>query len=142
MAGDMYQIASAVVPLYGTLFIGWLASRFRVLDKVAFGGLNRFIVVFCLPAIIFRVLARANLYAADMRIFAVQTIYVVLCVMLLGIWALSRRNKGGDTFGYFISFLSISSFPNSLIIGVPILNAMYGTKAEIVMILIVVYQSV
>ncbi|PKI18294.1 hypothetical protein CRG98_049432, partial [Punica granatum] len=56
----------------------------------------------------------------------------------------SAKPIGGGRFGpeWSITLFSLSSLPNTLIIGIPLLEAMYGKPAGILMVQVIVFQSV
>ena len=53
----MQQVAGLVIPLFGLVFLGYLAGRFKRIPLDGLAWLNFFIVYLALPALIFRLLS-------------------------------------------------------------------------------------
>src|SRR5260221_13813236 len=51
----MGAVLDAVVPVFGLILAGALAGRLGVLDSAVLAGLNRFVVLLALPALLFDV---------------------------------------------------------------------------------------
>ena len=54
----MLQVAGLVLPLFGLIFLGYVAGRLRKLPIEGLAWLNFFILYIALPALFFRLLAR------------------------------------------------------------------------------------
>lgn len=48
--------------MYVAIGLGYVANRFKIITTDGYEGVHTFVVVLCIPALIFRVLAGANLY--------------------------------------------------------------------------------
>jgi len=57
----MELIFGIILPVFGTLGLGYAAARFGVFDEAANRGLSLFVFNFALPLMLFRAIARADL---------------------------------------------------------------------------------
>lgn len=49
--------------MYGVIGLGFLANKWQIVTRAGYEGIHTFVVVLCIPAVIFRVLAKTDLYA-------------------------------------------------------------------------------
>uniref|UniRef100_A0A452ZZR6 Auxin efflux carrier component n=1 Tax=Aegilops tauschii subsp. strangulata TaxID=200361 RepID=A0A452ZZR6_AEGTS len=103
-------------------------------------GINRFVAVFAVPLLSFKVISGSNLYAMDLRFAAADTLQKLLVLASLAVW--SRLPVPFAGLDWSITVFSSATMPNTLIMGIPLLVAMYGRHAGDLMVQIVVLQCI
>lgn len=69
----MFQVASLVIPLFGLIFLGFLAGRIKKLPLEALAWMNFFITYVALPALFFRLLAKTPISEFASAAFLINT---------------------------------------------------------------------
>ncbi|EEF45013.1 conserved hypothetical protein [Ricinus communis] len=96
-----------------------------------------FVAKFSIPLLSFQVISNNNPYKMNLKlIFADFLQKLLAALVLLAITKISSRGR----LNWIITGLSLSTLPNTLILGIPLLKAMYGAEAE-ALSQIVVLQS-
>ncbi|KAL5065898.1 hypothetical protein RYX36_027635 [Vicia faba] len=138
---DMYDIFTAIVPLYVAMLLAYGSVRWwNIFAPDQCSGINRFISVFVVPLLAFHFISSNDPYAMNYRFLGADTLQKVVILVALFLW--NMFSKIQDSFDWTITLFSLSSLPNSLVIGIPLLKAMYGDFSGTLMIQIVVMQSV
>ncbi len=132
----MFQaVIDAVVPVFGLILIGWLASRHGLLGTAASEAINRFVIYLALPALLFVAMARAEIEALTEIEFAVSYGGATLATMLAYIW-LSRR-EGLPNITRTINSMS-AGYANTGFMGVPLILMVLGPEALTAIVIIIV----
>ncbi|XP_042394270.1 auxin efflux carrier component 3-like [Zingiber officinale] len=138
--GDLYNVLSAVVPLYVAMFLAFASVRWRkVFTPEQCAGINRFVAIFAIPLLSFEFISRINPFKMNFRFVAADAVSKVLVLSLLLVWARFCRRGSLD---WSITLFSLSTLPNTLVMGIPLLKSMYGDEQEGLMIQVVVLQSI
>lgn len=74
----------------------------------------------------------------DTKFILADTLSKLLVLVLLSVWAILF--KGG--LDWLITLFSLSTLPNTLVMGIPLLNAMYGDFTQSLMVQLVVLQCI
>ena len=53
----MLTVLEVTLPVFALVFCGWLAARRRLMSPEAVAGINAFVFLFALPAMLFRAVA-------------------------------------------------------------------------------------
>jgi len=137
---DLYEVAAAIVPLYVALFLAYGSVRWwKIFTPEQCSGINRFVSVFAVPFLFFHFISNNNPYTMNFRFLAADSLQKVLILVALVLW--NTFTKWGSI-NLTITLFSLSTLPNTLIMGVPLLKAMYGDFTTTLMIQIVVFQIV
>ncbi|XP_027768424.1 probable auxin efflux carrier component 1b isoform X2 [Solanum pennellii] len=102
-------------------------------------GINRFVALFAVPLLSFHFIASNNPYAMNYRFIAADTLQKVIVLVVLAIW--SRISSRGSL-EWSITLFSLSTLPNTLVMGIPLLKGMYGDASGSLMVQIVVLQCI
>lgn len=140
---DLYTVLSAVVPLYVAMALAYGSVRWwGVITPDQCGGINRFVAVFAVPLLSFKVISGTDLYAMDLRFAAADTLHK--CAVLAALAASARffPGSGGSRLDWPVTLFSFATLPNTLIMGIPLLVAMYGSHAGDLMVQLVVLQCI
>ncbi|KAK3134757.1 hypothetical protein QOZ80_5BG0410350 [Eleusine coracana subsp. coracana] len=143
---DLYTVLCAVVPLYVAMMLAYGSVRWwGVLTPEQCGGINRFVAVFAVPLLSFHVISSSDPYAMDLRFVVADTLQKVMVLAGLFLWSIclpSSSSSGSSPLDWSITFFSLSSLPNTLIMGIPLLVAMYGAHSGDLMVQLVVLQCI
>ncbi|CDY40380.1 BnaA02g26940D [Brassica napus] len=137
---DLYTVLTAVVPLYVAMILAYGSVRWwKIFSPDQCSGINRFVAIFAVPLLSFHFISTNNPYAMNLRFIAADTLQKVIMLVLLGLWA-SLTKKG--SLEWMITIFSLSTLPNTLVMGIPLLIAMYGVEAGSLMVQVVVLQCI
>ncbi|CAD6264817.1 unnamed protein product [Miscanthus lutarioriparius] len=139
--GDIYKVVAAMSPLYFALGLGYGSVRWwRFFTAEQCGAINTLVVNFSMPFFTFDFLARANPYTMNYRVLAADAVSKALAIAAVSAWAGCCRAKAGAQ-SWAITGFSLAGFNNTLVVGVPLLYAMYGKWAQDLIVQIAVVQS-
>ncbi|MET1029055.1 MAG: AEC family transporter [Dongiaceae bacterium] len=123
-------VASALVPVFFVLFLGYFAGKRGIVDNANIKSLNSFLMMFALPAALFTAIARTprDVIIKDAPLMAVLaisllTVFIVTALLQYRAFKLSRGDGAVLT-------LTVA-FPNFASIGLPLLVSIYGTEAAL-----------
>ncbi|XP_019085623.1 PREDICTED: auxin efflux carrier component 1-like [Camelina sativa] len=130
-ATDFYHVMTAMVPLYVAMILAYGSVKWwKIFTPDQCSGINRFVALFAVPLLSFHFIAANNPYAMNLRFLAADSLQKVIVLSLLFLWCKLSRNGSLD---WTITLFSLSTLPNTLVMGIPLLKGMYGdfTEAEI-----------
>lgn len=146
----VYQVVEAMAPLYTAALLGYASVRWlKAFSDEQCAGINHFVALYAVPVLIFHMVSTNDPYDMNGRLIAADTLQKA--VMLLGLmawalWSRSRRPAGrkaaavSTPLQWVVTAFSVASLPNTIIMGVPLLNGMYGAVSKDLMKQIVVMQ--
>jgi predicted permease len=132
-------VAAVVVPVFGTVALGFAMARVGIFSRETGAGLTRFMFYIAIPAMLFRGLASAELpqevpwaYLAAFYLpsFAVFYVAVRLSQSLLG-W--TRREAG-------MAGMS-ACYANIVLLGFPLMHAAFGERGHMPLFILMATQS-
>ncbi|XP_010483204.1 PREDICTED: auxin efflux carrier component 2-like [Camelina sativa] len=137
---DMYDVLAAMVPLYVAMILAYGSVRWwGIFTPDQCSGINRFVAVFAVPLLSFHFISSNDPYAMNYHFLAADSLQKVVILAALFLWqAFSRRGS----LEWMITLFSLSTLPNTLVMGIPLLRAMYGDFSGNLMVQIVVLQSI
>ncbi|KAL8544719.1 hypothetical protein ACS0TY_005089 [Phlomoides rotata] len=125
--GDVCKVVVAMVPLYVALGLGYGSVKWWGMFKAdECDAINRFTCYFILPFFTFHFTAGVNPYAMNFRFLGGDVVAKAMAGVALAAWA----KYGGGDLSWAITTFSLSCFNNTLVVGVPLLRAMYGEVGE------------
>ena len=120
------HIITITFPFFALVLCGYLAARRRLLPLDAVAGLNRFVLFFALPCMLYRFGAGTPI--AQLLDVSVALTWLVCGLVMVGYSVASSLNSrigwNDAAFGALVA-----AFPNSGFMGVPLLVALLGTAA-------------
>ena len=138
--GDFYKVMCAMVPLYFAMLIAYGSVKWwRIFSPEQCSGINRFVAVFAVPVLSFHFIAQNNPYQMDTKFILADTLSKVLVLVFLSVWAIFFP---GGSLDWLITLFSVATLPNTLVMGIPLLNAMYGDFTQSLMVQLVVLQCI
>ncbi|KAM7256793.1 hypothetical protein ACFE04_012534 [Oxalis oulophora] len=137
---DLYHVLTAVVPLYVAMILAYGSVKWwKIFTPDQCSGINRFVALFAVPLLSFHFISTNNPYAMNFRFIAADTLQKVIVLVVLSIW--SRVSSRGSL-EWSITLFSLSTLPNTLVMGIPLLKGMYGDASGTLMVQIVVLQCI
>ncbi|KAM0865560.1 hypothetical protein ACQ4PT_043197 [Festuca glaucescens] len=139
---DLYTVLAAVVPLYVAMILAYGSVRWwGIFTPDQCSGINRFVAIFAVPLLSFHFISTNDPYEMNLRFLAADTLQKLLVLALLG--ACSRLLAvPSPRLDWSVTLFSLSTLPNTLVMGIPLLIAMYGPYAGSLMVQVVVLQCI
>ncbi|XP_022134645.1 probable auxin efflux carrier component 1c [Momordica charantia] len=137
---DFYHVMTAVVPLYVAMILAYGSVKWwKIFTPDQCSGINRFVALFAVPLLSFHFIASNNPYTMNFRFIAADTLQKIIVLAVLAVWTkVSRRG----CLEWTITLFSLSTLPNTLVMGIPLLKGMYGEFSGSLMVQIVVLQCI
>ncbi|KAH6801797.1 Auxin efflux carrier family protein [Perilla frutescens var. frutescens] len=137
---DFYHVMTAVVPLYVAMILAYGSVKWwKIFTPDQCSGINRFVALFAVPLLSFHFIASNNPYSMNFRFIAADTLQKLIVLAVLAVWAnVSKRG----CLEWTITLFSLSTLPNTLVMGIPLLKGMYGDFSGSLMVQIVVLQCI
>ncbi|KAK8363149.1 hypothetical protein V6Z11_A03G147400 [Gossypium hirsutum] len=123
--GDLYTVLTAVIPLYVAMILAYGSCL----------GINRFVAIFAVPLLSFHFISTNDLYAINFMFIAPDTLQKLIMLFALGLWANFTKNGSLE---WMITIFSLSTLPNTFVMGIPLLIAMYDEYSGMLMVQVVV----
>ncbi|KAI8533870.1 hypothetical protein RHMOL_Rhmol10G0043000 [Rhododendron molle] len=137
---DAYHVVAATVPLYVAMILAYISVKWwKLFTPDQCSGINKFVAKFSIPLLSFQVISTNNPYKMNVRLVCADFLQKLFAFSALVV-IMKIRSRGN--LRWIITGLSLSTLPNTLILGIPILRAMYGDEAVVLLTQIVVLQSI
>ncbi|KAL6962358.1 Auxin efflux carrier component 6 [Sarracenia purpurea var. burkii] len=137
-AEDFYNVMCATVPLYFAMLIAYASVKWwKIFTPEQCSGINRFVAVFAVPVLSFHFISQNDPYQMDTKFILADTLSKGMVLVLLSVWTIFR---GG--LEWLITLFSVATLPNTLVMGIPLLKAMYGDFTTSLMVQLVVLQCI
>ncbi|XP_051138564.1 probable auxin efflux carrier component 1b [Andrographis paniculata] len=139
-ATDLYHVLTAVVPLYVAMILAYGSVKWwKIFTPDQCSGINRFVALFAVPLLSFHFISTNNPYAMNFRFIAADTLQKLIVLAVLAVWSWTSSN---GCLEWSITLFSLSTLPNTLVMGIPLLKGMYGDFSGSLMVQIVVLQCI
>ncbi|WJX80636.1 May act as a component of the auxin efflux carrier, variant 2 [Trifolium repens] len=136
---NVYHVVTTTVPLYVTMILAYVSLKwFKIFTQEQCSGINKFVAKFSIPLLSFQVISSNNLYKMSLKLMYADFIQKLLAFVLLTAMV---KISGRGGLKWIITGLSLSTLPNTLILGIPLLKAMYKDEAVVLLAQIVFLQS-
>ncbi|OAY46527.1 probable auxin efflux carrier component 1c [Manihot esculenta] len=137
---DFYHVMTAMVPLYVAMILAYGSVKWwKIFTPDQCSGINRFVALFAVPLLSFHFISSNDPYAMNFRFIAADTLQKVIVLVVLAFW--TKLSKRG-CLEWTITLFSLSTLPNTLVMGIPLLKGMYGEFSGSLMVQIVVLQCI
>ncbi|XP_065851693.1 auxin efflux carrier component 5-like [Euphorbia lathyris] len=121
---DIYKVIEAMAPLYVALILGYGSVKWwKIFTPEQCEAVNSLVCFFTLPFFTFDFTSHANPFKMNYIFIAADAISKALILLVLGFWV--KFSKKGS-FTWFITSFSLCTMTNSLVLGVPLMKAMFG----------------
>ncbi|KVH92090.1 Auxin efflux carrier [Cynara cardunculus var. scolymus] len=125
---DIYKVITAMFPLYAALILGYGSVKWWHMFKPDHcDAINQLNCYFIMPLFTFDFTTRINPYKMNFRFLAADGISKAIILLAIYIWA-KFSTKGN--YPWSITTFSLSTLNNTLVVGVPLMSAMYGPFGE------------
>ncbi|URD85510.1 auxin efflux carrier [Musa troglodytarum] len=139
-AADLYHVLVAVVPLYVAMILAYGSVKWWcIFTPDQCSGINRFVALFAVPLLSFHFISTNNPYAMNYRFIAADTLQKLIVLVVLTVWT---KVCSRGCLEWTITLFSLSTLPNTLVMGIPLLKGMYGPDSGSLMVQIVVLQCI
>ncbi|XP_050213443.1 probable auxin efflux carrier component 1c [Mercurialis annua] len=137
---DFYHVMTAMVPLYVAMILAYGSVKWwKIFTPDQCSGINRFVALFAVPLLSFHFISSNNPYAMNFRFIAADSLQKLIVLAVLTAWTfLSKRG----CLEWTITLFSLSTLPNTLVMGIPLLKGMYGDYSGSLMVQVVVLQCI
>ncbi|KNA19760.1 hypothetical protein SOVF_058570 isoform A [Spinacia oleracea] len=137
---DLYTVLAAMVPLYVAMILAYGSVRWwKIFSPDQCSGINRFVAIFAVPLLSFHFISSNNPWDMNLHFIAADTLQKIIMLVLLALWTNLTRNGSLE---WMITIFSLSTLPNTLVMGIPLLIAMYGPYSGSLMVQVVVLQCI
>ncbi|KAM6596515.1 hypothetical protein CsatA_007039 [Cannabis sativa] len=137
---DFYQVLSALVPLYAAMTLAYASVLWwKIFTPEQCAGVNRFVALIAIPFLSFQLIAFNNPYDMNFKLILADTLQKIVVLLALFCWKMISKHGSLE---WTITLNSLSTLPNTLVMGIPLLKAMYGEFSSSLMVQIVVFQGV
>lgn len=137
---DIYKVVEAMLPLYAALALGYGSVRWwHIFTREQTEAVNRLVSYFALPFFTFEFTIHVDPYTMNYRFIAADAISKIIIVLILAAWV---RFSSKGSYCWSITSYSLSTLTNSLVVGVPLLRAMYGPEAVNLVVQLSVVQAI
>ncbi|KAL5834387.1 hypothetical protein ACOSQ4_013884 [Xanthoceras sorbifolium] len=137
---DVYKVIVAMVPLYVALMLGYGSVKWwKVFTAEQCDAINRLVCYFTLPLFTVEFTAHVDPFQMNYPFIAADVISKVIIVVVLAFWA-KCTSKG--SYCWSITSFSLCTLTNSLVVGVPLIKAMYGPTAVDLVVQSSVFQAI
>ena len=137
---DLYNVLSAVIPLYVAMMLAYGSVKWwKIFTPDQCSGINRFVALFAVPLLSFHFIASNNPFTMNFRFLAADSLAKLMVIAVLVVWAKVSKKGSLD---WTITLFSLATLPNTLVMGIPLLKAMYGGFSGDLMVQIVVCQCI
>ncbi|OMO52716.1 Auxin efflux carrier [Corchorus capsularis] len=137
---DFYHVMTAMVPLYVAMILAYGSVKWwKIFSPDQCSGINRFVALFAVPLLSFHFISTNDPYKMNFRFIAADTLQKIIVLAVLAVW--TKVSKRG-CLEWTITLFSLSTLPNTLVMGIPLLKGMYGEFSGSLMVQIVVLQCI
>ncbi|KAL9426941.1 hypothetical protein AB3S75_033676 [Citrus x aurantiifolia] len=138
---DVYKVIGAMVPLYFALMLGYGSVKlWKIIAPEECAAINRLVCYFTLPLFTIEFTTHVDPFNMNYRFIGADAISKLIIVIVLAFW--SMCSKKGSYFSWCITNFSLCTLTNTLVLGVPLMKAMYGQMAVDLVVQSSVFQSI
>ncbi|KAI3897208.1 hypothetical protein MKX03_032399 [Papaver bracteatum] len=138
--GDIYKVVVAMTPLYVALILGYGSVKWwKMFSREQCDAINKFVCYFTLPLFTFHFTSQVDPFGWNYKFLAADAISKVIIVIVLVAWA---KGSSNGCYTWLITSFSLSTLTNSLVVGVPMLKAMYGDLGVNIVVESTVFQGI
>ena len=131
---------TAMVPLYVAMILAYGSVKWwKIFTPDQCSGINRFVALFAVPLLSFHFISSNDPYSMNFRFIAADTLQKIIVLVVLALW--TKFSKKG-CLEWTITLFSLSTLPNTLVMGIPLLKGMYGEYSGSLMVQVVVLQCI
>ncbi|CAL9162995.1 unnamed protein product, partial [Musa hybrid cultivar] len=139
---DVLKVIEAMTPLYVALGLGYGSVQWwHVFTREQCEAINRLVVYFAIPFFTFEFTSHIDPFTMNYRVIAADAISKLLTVAVLAAWTWCS-SSAKSRYSWAITIFSLSQLSNILVVGAPLLDAMYGRWAQDIIVQLSVVQII
>ncbi|CAB4262067.1 unnamed protein product [Prunus armeniaca] len=120
---DVYEVFAAIVPLYAVMIFAYGSIRWwKIFTPESMLQHKPFVALLAIPLLSFHFISSNNPYAINYKFLIADSLQKVVILVALFLW--QAFSKGGNL-EWMIIIFSLSTLPNTLVIGITLLKDMY-----------------
>ncbi|TKY65216.1 putative auxin efflux carrier component 5 [Spatholobus suberectus] len=136
---DAYHVVAATVPLYVTMILAYVSVKWwKIFTPDQCSGINKFVAKFSIPLLSFRIISSNNIYKMSHKVMYADFVQKLLAVLVL---TAITKISGRGGLKWILIGLSLTTLPNTLILGIPLMKAMYKGEAVVLLAQVIFLQS-
>ena len=120
----MGAVVSVGLPIFGLIFLGWLAAKRGILGPASTDALNRFVYWFALPAMMFAAMFRVPL--SDLANWAYILAFCGGMAVTLAVWAIGQVLVFRDRAAPAAVVAHAGAYANTGYMGIPLAGLAFG----------------
>ncbi|MDX2102400.1 MAG: AEC family transporter [Alphaproteobacteria bacterium] len=120
----MGAVVSVGLPVFGLIFLGWVAARRGILGPASTDALNRFVYWFALPAMMFSAMFRVPMAELLNLNFAIAFCGGIVCTLVL--WGLAQALVFRDSAAKAATLGHAAGYANTGYMGIPLAGLAFG----------------
>ncbi|KAH8491890.1 hypothetical protein H0E87_021476 [Populus deltoides] len=129
-----------MVPLYVAMILAYGSVKWwKIFTPDQCSGINRFVALFAVPLLSFHFISTNDPYKMNFRFIAADTLQKIIVLVVLAFWTMFSKR---GCLEWTITLFSLSTLPNTLVMGIPLLKGMYGDYSGSLMVQVVVLQCI
>ncbi|KAJ0080458.1 hypothetical protein Patl1_24072 [Pistacia atlantica] len=137
---DIYKVVVAMAPLYVALILGYGSVKWwHIFTREQCDAINRLVSFFTMPLFTVEFTAHIDPFQMNYLFIGADAISKLIIVVVLAFWA-KCSSKG--SYCWSITSFSLCTLTNALVVGVPLLKAMYGQMAVDLVVQASVIQAI
>ena len=133
----MIVLFGIIAPVFALIGLGAAAMRLKLLELPAIKGMNDFVFYLAMPCLLFRSVADAP----PLRLLDVAGSFIVGAVLLFAVAVLIARKIFGTRLAPASVFALNCVFGNTVMLGIPIIDAAYGPTGVANLLAVVAFHS-
>lgn len=135
----MEILIDIILPVFGTVFIAYFATRLGLFPETAVDGLSKFVFTFAIPPMLFHTMSRQTLPDPIEWEFLISFFgagYIVWILgMLVSVWVFRRNFAHASLAGM------TGAFGNTVLLGIPLILTTFGDAGTLPVFLIIAFHS-
>ncbi|KAH0471077.1 hypothetical protein IEQ34_000800 [Dendrobium chrysotoxum] len=140
---DIYNVFQSMLPLYFSLTLGYGSVRWwRIFTPEQCVAINKLVAYFSFPFFTLNFALHVDPFSMNYRFIAADAISKLLILFAIAVWVKFRGEEGGSCYCWSITTFSLSTLTNALVVGVPLVHAMYGKWSEELVVQLSVVQAI
>ncbi|GLT36437.1 hypothetical protein SLA2020_108120 [Shorea laevis] len=137
---DVYKVVVAIAPLYVALMLGYGSVKWwRIFTKEQCDGISRLVFYITLPMFTVKFTANIDPFHMNYPFIGADAVSKLIIVVVLAFWA-NCSSKG--SLCWSITSFSLTTWSSTLVVGVPLMKAMYGPMAVNLVVQSAVVQAI
>ncbi|OMO74189.1 Auxin efflux carrier [Corchorus olitorius] len=123
---EVYEVIAAMMPLFFALLLGYGSVKWDIFTQEHSEAINRLVAYFTLPLFVVEFTAHINpLNPLEMNYWFIGA-DIISKLIILAVIALWAKCSSKGSYSWSITSFSLSTLNNPLVVGVPLMRAMYG----------------